>query len=523
VTGAVTVTSTASNSPATISLAGSGVQPAPAITLAFPGAQGGGAQSVGGRGGTVYLVTNTNDSGTGSLRACVSASGPRTCVFRTGGTISLLSTLAISNPYITIAGQTAPGGGIQLRGPSGSSAAGNPALLITTHDVVVQYLRIRRGHNGGEVCNQSPWSCGANIVVLSNNSGHNPYNIVLDHVSSQWSNYEALIVLGGNSASNYPRLLTVSNSILGESLAAAGQTTTVAMSGYSGQGSLAPNSMTDIDLHRNLLTGSSHRLPLSTVYSGRFVNNIVYAWTYYPMRNKGLRDFIGNFFKVRSTQSVPTREIQAWTTNDGNDTTAAPSFYLAGNLGPNDPTGTNNWNLMTALTVNQSGTQQSSPLSTNYQRSTPIPRPAGYIPIVADAAATISAALGPLLSTTRTAPFEGVGASRRLSCTGAWVDARDLVDARIVNAVANGTTLYGSYTYQSLSTSPQTQADLGGWPVLAAGTPCTDGNNNGLPDAWESYWGGVFGLGVSLDPKAFHFGDGYTNLEHYIHGMNPSP
>ena len=77
----------------------------------YPGAEGYGTETVGGRGGTVYVVTNTNDSGAGSLREACTAAGPRIVVFQTGGTITLASNIAITNPYITIAGQTAPGGG----------------------------------------------------------------------------------------------------------------------------------------------------------------------------------------------------------------------------------------------------------------------------------------------------------------------------------------------------------------------------------------------------------------------------
>ena len=121
-----------------ISLTVRAAEPAPAAAdlAAFPGAEGFGANTPGGRGGKVFFVTNLDDSGSGSFREACEADGPRIVVFRVSGTIRLKKALTVRKPYLTIAGQTAPGDGICLR---------DATFGIATHDVVVRYLRSRLG------------------------------------------------------------------------------------------------------------------------------------------------------------------------------------------------------------------------------------------------------------------------------------------------------------------------------------------------------------------------------------------
>ena len=135
---------------------------------AFPGAEGFGAFARGGRGGKVYEVTHLGDSGPGSLRAAVEAEGPRIVVFRVSGTIELESSLTIRNPYITIAGQSAPGDGICLRDAS---------LGIGADHVVIRFLRCRLGDQGR----------GGDAISIG--SGR---HIIVDHCSASWSLDEVL-------------------------------------------------------------------------------------------------------------------------------------------------------------------------------------------------------------------------------------------------------------------------------------------------------------------------------------------
>ena len=141
---------------------------------AFPGAEGFGSTTPGGRGGKVILVTNLNDSGPGSLREACEATVPRIVIFRVSGLITLATPIVIKNPFITIAGQTAPGDGICLR---------NSSFAVATHDVVVRYLRSRLGDLRGDE---------EDCITLA----HGARNVILDHCSATWSIDEALSLAG---------------------------------------------------------------------------------------------------------------------------------------------------------------------------------------------------------------------------------------------------------------------------------------------------------------------------------------
>ena len=131
--------------------------PVAAVGDAFPGAEGFGAVSTGGRGGRVIQVTNLHNSGSGSLRACVEASGPRTCVFRVAGYIDLESEIIIKHPYLTIAGQTAPEDGIYLRMKPGKTEGIGGLIEFkrfprdyngeVPHDVIIRYIKFRHGRS----------------------------------------------------------------------------------------------------------------------------------------------------------------------------------------------------------------------------------------------------------------------------------------------------------------------------------------------------------------------------------------
>lgn len=215
----------------------------------IPGAVGYGVETPAGRGGKVYRVTNLNESGAGSLKECVAASGPRVCVFEVSGTIRLTKDLKITNPNITIAGQTAPSPGIMLRGA---------ALTISASDVLVQHLRIRVGDDpvGPDPGNRDALKIESTSPIR---------NIVVDHCSLSWALDETL------TAWETWDDITLSNNIIAEALY---EKSNGKKSGYglyigqSGGGRAA--------IIGNLMAHTAGRNPLNRSFDAIIVNNVMY-------------------------------------------------------------------------------------------------------------------------------------------------------------------------------------------------------------------------------------------------------
>jgi hypothetical protein len=424
--------------------------------LAFPGAEGYGWFAIGGRGGRVIEVTNLNDDGPGSLRAACTAEGPRTVVFRVGGTIPLQSKIIIHNPYLTVAGQTAPGDGICLKGYSVGCLGG--------HDIIIRYLRLRVGDESGK--------------TLDGMGARGSDHVIYDHCSISWSIDEGF-------SSRQAKNLTFQRCIIAEALNLSVHSHYVGTGkGHSFAGSISG----DVgSFHHNLLAhcaGRNWSLAGGLDRSGRLAgrldirNNVVYNWAH-RTTDGGCRElnFVNNFY-------IPGPASQVFTLQkpDPGDPGRGMRIYMTGNVIEDRPkVNADNW---TAVVLDPQD----------------LPRVKSDVPLFESHMTTDSAQQA----------YESV-----LADVGANLPKQDAVDARILRDVKKrGHTFVGSKS--KLPGIIDSQTDTGGWPTYASAEPPVDSDHDGIPDAWERQ----HGLNPQDPSDAARdSGDGYTFLEKYLNQM----
>lgn len=458
------------------------------LVRAFPGAEGGGMFATGGRGGKVIKVTNLNDSGTGSLRAAISASGARTIVFDVDGIIELKSTLEVKNGDLTIAGQTAPGDGICLK---------NYSLVIKANNVIVRYIRTRMGDEAG-TADDAMW-------------GRYLKNVIIDHCSMSWSTDECSSFYANEN-------FTMQWCILSESLR-----NSVHDKGQHGYGGIWGG--VNASFHHNLLAHHDSRNPRfdgGDVYgtsSNPLTNNqravdyrncVVYNYSNFPAYGGEAQkvNFIGNYYKwgpasidgPDSSTKGKKRQYFYYISGikEGVDY-GCPSIFLGETSNYLDTSGGGSDNGINA--DNWAGMMQStaSGESTTYTKlSSLVPiKPNGTVAKV----------------TTHTA---AMAFDRVLTYAGANLK-RDAVDTRVTGETRNGTATYKDGGNGSINGMIDTQSAVGGWPVYAQGTVKTDSDGDGIPDSWEESYGLNKNLADDGNEKTLDPTGRYTNLEVYLH------
>lgn len=260
---------------------------------AFPTAEGYGQYSQGGRGGKVIYVTNLNDSGDGSFRSALMCEGARTVVFAVSGLIELKSLIVVTNPYLTIAGQTAPGSGITLK---------NAGIYIKTHDIIIRHIRIRPGdaEEGHSYDDRDALTIG-----------ENSYNIIVDHVSASWAVDEIF------STFYEPQFITFQWCIASEALSNSKHP-----EGEHSKGLLIGDNTQKVSVHHNVFAHINDRCPVQVKGGSTcdVINNIIYNWGEYAFSfainyvEIGVEiNLINNYFKKgKSTTGDFYTEDESW-------------------------------------------------------------------------------------------------------------------------------------------------------------------------------------------------------------------
>lgn len=453
---------------------------------AFPGAEGGGAYTAGGRGGKVIVVTSLADEGPGTLREACETGGARIIVFNVSGVIRLNSPINVRAPYVTIAGQTAPGDGVCVTGGS---------FLIDTHDVVIRHMRFRRGMQDVAFRDDA---LGGNAVG----------NIIIDHCSASWGLDENMSIyrhVYNRAADGYGLKLptvniTIQNSVFSEALDAYNHAFGATIGGH--------NSM----FCRNLFASNISR-NCSVGMNGGFnlVNNVIYNWWNRSVDggdNTSLFNIINNYYKpgpiTPLDKPISYRILKPEAGRDKSQPVSFGKAYVNGNIvDGNSKVTKNNWD---------GGVQVFDEAHADeHMANIKVDQPFDMPPVaIMDAKAAYSFVL---------------------SNVGANFPRRDAVDARIVKTVKTGKAIYveNAPEFTSPFVKRRLPADsyklgiitdirqVGGLPEYK-GESYLDTDGDGMPDAWEK----ANGLNPNnpADATLDCNGDGYTNIEKYINGID---
>jgi hypothetical protein len=456
---------------------------------AFPGAEGGGAHTFGGRGGKVLTVTSLADRGPGTLREACEQGGARIIVFNVAGIIRLQSPIIVRAPYITIAGQTAPGDGVCVAGES---------VWIDTHDVIIRHMRFRRGETG--------------VGRRDDSLGGNPIgNIIVDHCSASWgldeniSMYRHMYDSGdGSRARKLPTVnITFQNCISSEALDTYGHAFGSTIGGAN------------CSFMRNLWADNTGRNPSIGMSGGfNFVNNVLFNWRHRTVDGGDYTsryNIINNYYKpgpvTPKDEPVGHRILKPETGHSTGGRMIFGKAYVHGNVVEGYEAVTqDNW----AGGVQVEDLPDAGEYRDAIRVNEPLPMPAVTILPAQEA-------------------FQFV-----LNNAGATLPRRDAVDQRIIEQVRTGKITYPAgidansfYQFEHRRLGPDSYKQgiitdikqVGGYPEYK-GTPYKDTDKDGVPDAWEVKYG--------LDPNAPADaaldcnGDGYTNIEKYINGIDPT-
>ena len=456
---------------------------------AFPGAEGGGKYSFGGRGGKVIVVTNLNDSGPGSFRDACEQGGARIVVFNVAGIIRLESPVIIRAPYITIAGQTAPGDGICIAGET---------VWCNTHDVVIRHVRFRRGET---------W-----VGRRDDCFGGNPIgNIMIDHVSTSWgldeniSFYRHMYDPGdGSKELKLPTVnVTIQNSISSQALDTYNHSFGSTLGGEN------------CTFMRNLWANNAGRNP-SIGWNGvfHFANNVIYNWVHRSVDGgdyTALYNIINNYYKpgpLTPKSHVGHRILKPESGRSRRPQKIYGRVYANGNIMEGNPQVTaDNWagGIQIESQPNTEGFTELMKCDRPFKIDNPFP----------------------IMSAQEA--FEYV-----LENAGATLPKRDIVDQRVIEQIRTGKVHYDpnvnpedfyQFQHRRLPADSYKKGiitdirQVGGFPEYN-GTPYLDSDGDGIPDEWEI----KYGLNP-FDPSDALLdmnGDGYTNIEKYINGIDPT-